>query len=281
MELFKYSSPYISIHHLRDQTPDASSFDMHAHVRYELYYFVSGKGEYFVEGAKYRLEPGCILLMHPGETHQLLISDEEPYERIMIHFSDQLIDLVTPQKELFHILAERPTGVGNYYPADHLNQEMIRQCFRELARQLNSGLYREKYQLQLVLFTYCMPIFLDMQHYYLKEGKNVKIQNDGPINAIIAYINEHLAEDISLDRLSKEFFISKSNLNLKFKKATGTTVWDYILTKRLMNAHIKIMNGKSVRTVFQESGFHDYSSFYRRYVRKFGVSPAKSRSTLG
>lgn len=278
---FQYYSPAITIQHLIDPTPDSTSFKMHAHGQYELYYFVSGKGEYCVEGIQYRLEPGCILLMHPGETHQLLISDEEPYERIMIHFSEQLIDMMTPQKEVFRILSERPTGVGSYYPADQLNQTLIRQCFSELVRQFSCGLYREKYQLQMVLYSYCMPIFWDMQYYYLKEGKNIKIQTDDPINTIITYINEHLAEEISLEQLSKKFFISKSNLNLKFKKATGTTVWDYILTKRLMSAHIKIMNGKSVRTVFLESGFRDYSSFYRRYVRKFGVSPAKSRSLLG
>lgn len=275
--LFVYIPNYIIVQHQYSQVPDVASFDMHVHDHYELYYFISGKGEFYVEGTKYMLSPGCILLMQPGESHQLFISEDEPYERITVHFHKRVIDYITTHKEIFTILNERPIGVGTFYPEDQLNQDMIRSCFSEMKRQLESGLYEEQYKRRMIVLSYLLPVLLDLQNYYIKEGKNVRVSDDGPINAVIAYINEHLADDISVEQLSKDFYISKSTLNQKFKKATGTSVWDFILTKRLVTAHIKIMDGQPIRTAFLESGFHDYSAFYRRYLHKFGVSPAKSR----
>ncbi len=276
--LFAYIPNNITIQHQYNAVPETAAFQMHVHDHHELYYFLSGRGEFYVEGTRYLLEPGCMLLMQPGESHQVLISQGEPYERITVHFFDRMIDHVTSHKELLPILNRRPMGVGSFYPADQLNQDMIRNCFQELQRLLDSGLYQEPHQLHMVLFSYLLPIFWDLQHYYFQEGKNAKLPDDDPINTIITYINGHLADDISVEQLSKQFFISKSTLNQKFKKVTGTSVWNFILTKRLVHARIQILDGSRAHVAAQENGFHDYSSFYRRYVEKFGVSPTQSRS---
>ena len=87
------------------------------------------------------------------------------------------------------------------------------------------------------------------------------------------YINNNLTEDLNLTELAARFFVSKSYLNQQFRQATGTTVWNYILLKRLMIARAAIRDGVSVTDAFARSGFTDYSAFYRRYRDRFGVSP--------
>ena len=53
---------------------------------------------------------------------------------------------------------------------------------------------------------------------------------------------------------------------------TGTTVWDYILTKRLIAAKDMLMNGYRPNIVSEKCGWEDYSAFYRAYKLHFGVA---------
>ena len=56
-----------------------------------------------------------------------------------------------------------------------------------------------------------------------------------------------------------------------------------MLAKRLIIARQNIQNGVPIQTVYQNSGFRDYSNFYRCYIKRFGVSPKKdsaNRSNL-
>jgi len=100
------------------------------------------------------------------------------------------------------------------------------------------------------------------------------------ISRIIWFLNQNLKEDISLDMLSERFFISKHYLNRIFRKATGTTVFDYLLHKRIIAAQQLLINGTSAQNAAAEVGFADYSSFYRSYVRILGHSPLKDKGVL-
>ena len=66
---------------------------------------------------------------------------------------------------------------------------------------------------------------------------------------------------------------SVSQLNRVFKSATGFSVWEYITGKRLASARNLIRAGVPATHAFTSCGFNDYSSFYRLYVKKFGVPP--------
>ena len=90
---------------------------------------------------------------------------------------------------------------------------------------------------------------------------------------IIEYINEHITENLKLDNICERFFISKTHLIRKFKSLTGTTVWDYILAKRLVMARVLLQSGERPYDIFLKCGFNDYCSFFKAYKAKFGVSP--------
>ena len=98
------------------------------------------------------------------------------------------------------------------------------------------------------------------------------------IRNILAYINQHLTEDFTLDDLCKRFGISKSYLNKRFKEITGTTLWNYVLVKRLTVARQNIHNGMPIQEAYRLSGFSDYSNFYRCYVKQFNCSPKEDIS---
>ncbi|MFR7743955.1 MAG: hypothetical protein ACLU3I_12215 [Acutalibacteraceae bacterium] len=59
---------------------------------------------------------------------------------------------------------------------------------------------------------------------------------DGVASELINYINQELFSKISLATIGQRFFLSKSQINRIFRKATGSSVWEYILIKRLFAA---------------------------------------------
>ena len=96
----------------------------------------------------------------------------------------------------------------------------------------------------------------------------------GTITDIIRYLNEHLTEPVTLDELSGRFFISKILYEpSQFKKATGTTVMDYLIYKRIVMARQLMLNGFTAADAANETGFGDYSTFYRAYQKGDGMPP--------
>ena len=100
----------------------------------------------------------------------------------------------------------------------------------------------------------------------------------GTITDIIRYLNEHLTEPVTLDELSGRFFISKYYMNRAFKKATGTTVMDYLIYKRVVMARQLMLNGFTAADAANETGFGDYSTFYRAYKKVMGCRPGADRT---
>ena len=93
------------------------------------------------------------------------------------------------------------------------------------------------------------------------------------IRAIIEYINKNLFSDMTLDSICSKFFINKSHINRLFKEVTGSTVWEYVILKRLVAAKQLIKDGVKASAAAEMTGFRDYSNFYRAYKAHFGISP--------
>ena len=97
---------------------------------------------------------------------------------------------------------------------------------------------------------------------------------------IIDYVNHHLTDNLSVDTLANRFFLSPSQFSRIFKQATGSSVWSYITIKRLMLARSQIQNGVQPTDAARNSGFHDYSCFYRAYMNRFGRMPKQDANKV-
>lgn len=93
---------------------------------------------------------------------------------------------------------------------------------------------------------------------------------------LISAINQNLFSDISLSSISRQFYISESQVNRIFKRATGASVWKYIRAKRLLAAREMILAGTPATAAAENCGFQDYSTFYRAYVAQFHILPSET-----
>lgn len=96
----------------------------------------------------------------------------------------------------------------------------------------------------------------------------------------IDYIEEHLEEELSLDRMVAEFFVSKYHIAHFFKDHIGMSVHQYVQKKRLEACREVIRNNMKISEAYLLFGFKDYSGFYKAFRKEYGMSPKEWQETV-
>lgn len=250
-------------------------YELHCHNYYEIYFFLEGDVDYLVEGQQYKPTPNSILLLSPHVFHGVRINSSAPYRRFPIHFHADLLSVERRSLLLSAFPSPDRPGAKIYY--ENVDQYQLPSYFKAL-----EDCASKPEDLSRQLIPVCLEALLARLVSLSADDLASPQMHTSPdtVSEIILYLNQHLKEPITLDELSERFFISKHHLNKVFRKATGTTVFDYLLHKRVILAQQLLIDGYSAQNAAAGSGFHDYSSFYRAYTRILGHSPLKDRGGL-
>ncbi|MEM7052490.1 MAG: AraC family transcriptional regulator [Acidobacteriota bacterium] len=89
-----------------------------------------------------------------------------------------------------------------------------------------------------------------------------------------------LGEGWTLSSLAAAVGVNRVTLARGFRRHLGTTVGEYLRTRRLGRAAERIARGEALAAVAGECGFADQSHLTRHFHRRFGVSPARFRRRL-
>ncbi|MEO1260206.1 MAG: Cache 3/Cache 2 fusion domain-containing protein [Bacteroidota bacterium] len=101
-------------------------------------------------------------------------------------------------------------------------------------------------------------------------------RSPGPnLEQITKYIQENLAEDISIDFLAQQSFMSKASFYRYFKTKFNMTPNVFINQERLRQAVQLMQNesGLSIRSICQEVGFKSTSYFIKLFREHYGQTP--------
>lgn len=246
------------------QTDEQSSnFAPHCHDKYEIYCFLSGAVDFRVEGAAYTLKPGSVLLLERSRFHsaQARAAGDKPYGRLVLYLAPELLH---PEETMLLGLFRRPEIL---YPGAWQNGIHQRATALERAAAFPEAVR------DIAIRTEMVGILCDL--FAMSEGAVGAQDEHSQINEVLAYINANLTEPLTVEGLAARFYRSRNSLARAFKRATGTTVPDYILYKRMALARILLQAGHPVGVAARECGYADYSTFYRSYRKVFGQSPSE------
>lgn len=105
--------------------------------------------------------------------------------------------------------------------------------------------------------------------------------SDG-IQSCLHYIDQHLAEKISVKQLATEAGYSEYYLAQKFKKEVGTNVVEYIKTRRIDRAKLLLRSSnQSIQEIAEILGFCNASYFAENFRNVVGCTPAAYRERNG
>ena len=249
----------------------------HYHDFHKIILFLGGEASYIIEGKAYPLKPRDILFVSAGEIHRPVTVPGKSYERIVIYVSpDFLASLGQGKCDLGRCFqaAREASSVMHAPPGKSHDLLFHMDKLETIAHQQGYGneLYTE------VLF---MEFMILLNRAIMdNELELASVSCDKKIQQLLAYINSHLTEDLSIDALAEKVYLSKFYMMRKFKADTGFSIHQYINSKRLLLAKSLLASTDTpITELCYQCGFTDYSAFSREFKKSFRTTPTAFRNS--
>ena len=103
-------------------------------------------------------------------------------------------------------------------------------------------------------------------------------QEQRVITGLTRYLQEHLAEDVSLSVLAEEFHLSAQYISQLFKSEIGVNFLAYLTNIRMEQAKKLLLSSSlSIAEVAEQSGYADYRVFTKVFKKNEGITPSQYR----
>lgn len=103
----------------------------------------------------------------------------------------------------------------------------------------------------------------------------------GRMSALLAWIEAHLADPLSVDALAARLAMSRRHFTRRFRESTGTTVWQWLLQRRLARARQLLEASElGIEAVAAEAGFGSAVALRKAFVAALGQAPSSYRAAF-
>ncbi len=257
----------------------------HLHPYYEILFLLAPSASHLIEGVPYNLRSGDFVLLAPSVMHKSVYYKGEPSKRVIIDFMYPMNnpDTAEAYKEIL-------SPFNNDIPIfrfDFEDQKKLTDILNNLFLFSKDHKYYgnppDEFYIHTKFqeFLYTLYELKDRNQYTNEQSYNSIEQK---MYEVSSYIHSHYNEDISLESLSENFFISSSYLSREFKQVTGFNLSNYIQLTRIKNAQYRLVSSTDkISIIAQECGFSSFSQFNRVFNKIAGTSPREYRqaTTIG
>lgn len=95
---------------------------------------------------------------------------------------------------------------------------------------------------------------------------------------VLLYIEKHLDQELTLEKIAKEFNYSRFYLSRTFKTDTGCTLYKYIRGRRLNEAARKLAETKEpIVKIAYEAGYDSQQAFTQAFHNEYLCAPQEYR----
>lgn len=250
--------------------------DRHSHNYYEFYFFLEGNIDMQINGKIYPVRFGDMIMIPPGVPHQLVnYCSDIPYRRFVFWISQNYCQYLRTLSADYVYLMDYVQKTGIYlFHNDSVEFNGIQSRILLLLEELRADHFGRDAQISL----YLNELVLHLNRVVYSHTRSFSLQKEVSLyQQLTYYIEKHLDEDLSLDKLAKEFFVSKYHIAHVFKNSIGISIHQYITKKRLALCREAILSNQNITEIYQTYGFGDYSGFYRAFKKEYGISPKDFR----
>lgn len=242
---------------------------LHTHNFYELLFCMSKNMQFLINETVYTLHENDLLLLNSVDVHGIVNNSDQLFERYVIEFAPEYASPFCSSYDILNIFhtKDRPhiLHLNAAQAQNYLFQFNKLDSYEQPSDTFALPLYQQISFVELLLlvnrFSTSAAVF---------ENENPKTER---LEKILAYINNHLNEKLTVQDLADHFYCSASHLSATFKSFTGYTVNNYIINQRIALASRLLKQDFSVQEVAEKTGFNNYSHFIRTFKKYTGYSP--------
>ncbi len=246
-------------HHVREENTNR----VHSHAYCELLVINRGDIIYIAQGKMVKLRDKAVIYNRANMIHNNFVQNEHLYERYRINFYEKD---VLPQGVDASVLQE----VLSASFAKELNDEdfdLIYELSKSVKNAVNGQVdslidkIKVRRAIELIMLTAA------------SAKERAKQKDTSYIEDVAKYINRHLNEKLTIEKIASEFFISRGKLIYDFKAYCNMSINEYITMERLEAAKKLLISGNKVSAVAEECGFSTASYFINVFSSLVGITP--------
>lgn len=240
----------------------ARAFPSHFHEYYVIGLVVNGERRLTCNGKDYPLHNGSMVIFNPGDNHACIQHGNGTFEYLCLNIAQNIM----------LNLAEEITGISEKpYFCENVIYDVEAACrLKQLHILISDGSNEFKKAETLLLL-----ISLLMRKYTNSRSENAARTDE--IDRVCAFLEQHYAEQISLEHICRCANMSKSALLRAFTKSKGVTPYNYLQNIRISKAKKLLEKGIPPAEAALQTGYYDQSHFTNYFSRFIGLSPGAYR----
>jgi len=247
----------------------------HAHTFFELIYIVSGTGVQSINELQMPYRQGDLFLVPPNDDHLFTIHTSTQF--FFIRFNTAYIQNTRKDDELLRNL-EIVLQNSRNEPDSILNNETDRLFTGSLMeRIIREHLTNQLYSKELIKQLVNTLLVIVARNSSARVTAKAPEGNEQKILEVLQYIqsNIYYPERLRVDAIAKALGISEHYLSRYFRKHTGETLQEYILSYKFTLIGNRLRNSNlRMKEIADEFGFTDKSHMSRAFKKYKGVNPS-------
>lgn len=241
---------------------ETDSYSPHWHTAVEIIMPVHNIYTIIIGKTTYILQEGDILVIPPGELHELH-APTEGMRRILL-FDYSMLSNLKGLTNIFTVL-NQPRLITKQNNSD--THAKLTQMYDEITEEyFSNNTLKEAaiYSVIIKMFVVLGRKFMNTESIFPDVKINKQKEYIEKFNLIFDYINENYMDEISLDSIANVAGFSKFHFSRLFKRFTDMSFYDYLNQRRVKEAERLLLNPTlSITDVAMRSGFSSISTFNR------------------
>ena len=243
----------------------------HSHPFVEIALVLKGTGTYTVNAEEYPIAPGDVFFFGSNTIHYITNATSD-LELLTLQFSPSLLVDITPVQMVSPNWRLFASPISMYIPdADAVTFQFI---LREIQRNLSEE------PLNYIAYVNSLVILLAISFLRFAANNHVNLvptKSNTSMLAALAYIDDNIAQQITLQDVAAAAMLSPSYFSASFKRYTGYSLIDYTNAKRVRLASKLLLNdqGASISEIAMRVGFNNMSNFNRAFRKYIGCTPSE------
>jgi AraC-like DNA-binding protein len=244
------------------------SFAKHTHEGAAVGVIEDGAESFYYRGAVHTAPTGRIVVFNPDEAHTGQGADERGWRFRMFYLDSALLKRAAAE------LSGKRRDIP-FFSSPTIDDPELASLLRNLHISLEAGgtaLERES----KFLWTFAQ---LAKRHADDPSIERVMGDEKTVVRTVRQYLEDHYAENVSLDNLARVASLSAYHLLRVFRSETGLPPHTYLEQVRVNRAREFLRLGVSITDVAFSTGFSDQSHFSRHFKKMTGVTPGQYQKT--
>ena len=245
----------------------------HSHNAAELYFTLTDLPDVLINDVVSAVPAGTLLILPSFCIHQLYHETGVQYERYILTIHTKWLNGVFCEGASAFSYLENSSNPVLLSPNGAQKKELLRH-FNELL----SFSDRTTPEAMIRFFQF-FTFIQNMVNEVVPSGQSQLPVSPSQkrVNEIIAYLSEHLSENLSISDLASHFYLHPDYLARLFKSHMHVSIGHYVSLQKISAAEAMLREGQTVAQVQEALGYSSYAYFFKSFQKITGISPSKYR----